>query len=94
MTRGYIAVVVGAPDIDHTVIAAFEFVHVVGDVGGEIGRLAIVAYHDAIFFVTEVGGAEPQCALVLVDVAAVFQTFNGSSTEPLSVSERSENHSS
>jgi len=56
-------------------------------------RLAVVAHDDAIFFVTVIGGAEPQCTVFLVDVAAGPQAFDGTRDRAVVVSERSENHS-
>jgi hypothetical protein len=72
-----VAVVVGAPDVDHLVEAALELVEVVGDVGGEIGIEAVVALHDAVLLVAEGGGLEPSGAVLEVDVAGLFQLLDG-----------------
>ncbi len=56
----HIAVVIGAPDIDHAVEAALQLVHVVGDVVREIGLLAVVAHQHPVFLVAIVGGTEPE----------------------------------
>ena len=67
------ALVVGAPDVDHAVEAAqHELVEVVGDVGREVGRLAAAA-HDHVVLVVAGGGGEPDRPLFLHDVAAIAQ---------------------
>jgi hypothetical protein len=58
----HVAVVVGAPDVDDALEAALELVHVIGDVGGEVGGLAVLAHHDAVLLVAEGGRAEPERA--------------------------------
>ena len=66
-----VAVMVGAEHVDQPVEAALELVPVVGDVGGEVGRLAVGADQDPVLVVAELGGAQPERALVAVDVAAL-----------------------
>ncbi len=56
---GYITVVIGPPNINHPVKAAFEFFQVVGDVGCEIGGLAVFPAHHPILFIAEGAGAKP-----------------------------------
>ena len=68
--RADVAVVVGAEHVDQAVEAALELVAVVGDVGGEVGRLAVGADQDPVLVVAELGRAQPGRALALVDVAA------------------------
>ena len=68
--RGDVAVVVGAEHVDQALEAALELVPVVGDVGGEVGRLAVGADQDPVLVVAEVGRAQPERALALVGVAA------------------------
>jgi hypothetical protein len=70
-------VVVGAPDVDHPVEAALELVHVIGDVGGEVGRLAVLAHHHPVLLVAEGGGAEPQGARPVVELAGLAQALDG-----------------
>ena len=74
---GDIAVVVRAPDIQHAREAALEFVDVVGDVGGEISVDAVLAAHHAILFVAEGRGAEPEGAVLLVEMAVFPHLFDG-----------------
>ncbi len=57
---------VGAPDIDDAVIAALQFVHVIGDIGGEVGMLAVFTDYDPILLVTEVTGTEPPGAALFI----------------------------
>ncbi len=54
-----VAMVIGAPDVDDPVESAVEFVQVIGDVGSEVGVLAVFTLHDAILLVAVVGGTEP-----------------------------------
>ena len=55
----HVAVVVRAPDVDQQLVAALALVEVIGDVGGEIGLLAIGAHHHPILVIAELGGLEP-----------------------------------
>ncbi len=73
----HIAVMVGAPDVDDTRITALQLVHVVGDVGSEVGLLAVFAHHHPVLLITEFGGAKPERALLLVDVAAGLEALDG-----------------
>ena len=63
------AVVVGAPDVDEVVEAAAELLGDVADVGGEVRRPAVGAVDDPVLVVAEGRRAEPQRAVLLVDVA-------------------------
>jgi len=49
--------------------AALALVEVVGDVGGEVGLDAVLADHDAVLVVAELGGAEPGGAVLDVEPA-------------------------
>ena len=60
----HVAVVVGAEHVDQPAEAALQLVPVVGDVGGEVGRLAVGADQDPVLVVAEVGGAQPEGAVV------------------------------
>ena len=64
-----VAVVVGAEHVDQQVVAAPGLVEVVGDVGGEVGGVAVAADQHAVLVVAVGGGAEPDRALGLVGVA-------------------------
>lgn len=57
---------VRAPDIDHLFVTALEFIQVISDVGCEIGKLAIFPLHHPVFLVAEIGGTEPDRAILLV----------------------------
>src|SRR3954470_9082571 len=57
-----------APHIDDASKAALELVEVVCDVGSEVCELAVLATHDAVFFISESGGAKPRGAVFLVKV--------------------------
>ena len=68
--------VVRAPDVDEVVETAAELLGHVPDVGGEIGRLAVRAEDHPILVVAEIGRAEPDRAVLLVDVAAFAQPLD------------------
>ena len=64
--------VVGAPNVDD-VVDALELVPVIGNVGGEVGVLAVGLDQDAVLVVAQVGGAEPQGAVLGVEVAHLVE---------------------
>ena len=55
--------VVGAPDVEDEV-DALELVPVVGDVGGEVGIVAVGLLDDTVLVVAELGRLEPQGAVI------------------------------
>ena len=67
-----VAVVVGAPDVDD-VVDALELIPVIGDVGGEVGVLAVGLDQNAVLVIAQVGGAEPQGAVLGVEVAHLVE---------------------
>ena len=44
-------------------------VQVVREIAGDVGRLAVALDHDAVLVVAKIAGAQPGCAVLLVDVA-------------------------
>ncbi len=67
------AVVVGAPDVDHPVEAALsELVVVVGDVGGKVGGHPVGAHQHVVFFGAVLGGFIPDGAFFFVGETALF----------------------
>ncbi len=64
---------VGAEDGDQQLEAALALVEVIGDVGGEVGLLAVGAHHDAVFLVAEGSRAEPGGAVLLEGMAVGAQ---------------------
>ena len=64
--------VVGAPDVDD-VVDALELIPVIGNVGGEVGVLAIGLDQNAVLVIAQVGGAEPQGAVLGVEVAHLVE---------------------
>ena len=70
---GHVAVVVGAEDVDQLLGAPLELVAVVGDVGGEVGRLAVRADQHPVLVVAELGRPQPDRALALVYVPALAE---------------------
>ncbi|MNS90914.1 hypothetical protein D3C72_1249860 [compost metagenome] len=71
------AVVVAALDIDGLHEAALPFHQVIRDIRHEIRVGAVRLAHDAVLVVAEVGGAQPQRAILLVGVAGLDQGFDG-----------------
>ena len=74
---GNVAVMVGAEHVDAEVETTLPLVEVVGEIGGDVGRLAVALDHDAVLVVTKLGGAQPCCAVLLVDVAGLAQPCDG-----------------
>ena len=72
-----VAVVVGPEQVDGAVGAALALVQVVGEVGGEVGGVAVRLDEDAVLVVPEVGGAQPGGAVALLDDAALAQAGDG-----------------
>ena len=64
--------VVSAPDVDD-VVDALELVPVIGDVGSEVGVLAVGLDQDAVLVVAQIGGTEPQGAVLGVEVAHLVE---------------------
>src|SRR5262249_50038911 len=67
----------GAEHVDAQVEAAVPLVQVVGDVRGDVGRLAVALDHDAVLVVTKSAGAQPGCAVLFVDVVRPAQPGDG-----------------
>ena len=74
---GDVAVVVGAEHVDAQVESALALVEVVGDIGGHVGGLAVALDDDAVLVVAKVGGAQPDCAVLLVDAAGLAKFGDG-----------------
>ena len=69
-----VALMVGAPDVDHAVEAAHEeLVVVVGDVRREVGGVAGRAHEDVVLVLAEGAAREPDGALFLRHVAPLAQ---------------------
>ena len=64
--------VVGTPDVDD-VVDALELIPVIGNVGGEVGVLAIGLDQNAVLVIAQVGGAEPQGAVLGVEIAHLVE---------------------
>jgi hypothetical protein len=69
-------VVVGAPDIDQVVEAAAELFGDIADVRSEVRRLPVGPIDHTILVVAEVGRAEPDRAVLLVDVAMLAESLD------------------
>ena len=61
--------VVGAPDIDHRFKAAAEFVVMIGNVRGKIGRDPVVANNHPVLVVAKIGAAQPERTILVIGVA-------------------------
>ena len=76
---GDVALVIGAQNVDDQVqFALFEFVAVVGDVGGQVGRFAGALHQHVLAVITLIAVDEPDRPLALGDVAAIAQPVDGS----------------
>ena len=72
-----VAVVVGAEHDEAAVEAALPLVEVVGEVAGEVGRLAVGPDDDPVLVVAELLGGEPEGAVGLVGVAQLGEPLDG-----------------
>ncbi len=72
----HVAVMVGAPDVDHEVEAAVVLVGVVRDVRREVRVAAVGLLEHAVLVVAEVGGAEPERTFMLEEVAGLAQPLD------------------
>ena len=71
------AVVVRALDVDHFAKAALPLGQVVSHIGHKVGVAAVAFFHDAVFVVAVVGGAQPQGAVFLKSFARCHQGAYG-----------------
>jgi len=69
--------VVSAPYIDHNVEALRELFPVVGNIGCEISGDPVAPDNYPVLVVTEVGCAEPECALILIKQALFTHVRDG-----------------
>ena len=69
--------VVGAPQVDYTVKAAFKFIAVVGNIGCKVGRHAVIADNHAVFIVAVLGSFQPQSAVFFIHITALGQQIAG-----------------
>ena len=72
---------VGPPDVDDLVEAAFELVQMVGNVGGEISVEAVLALDDAVLLVAERRRAEPAGAVLDIEMAFLRQQVDAAGNE-------------
>ena len=71
------ALVVGSPDIDDAIVATLQkLVVMVGDVRGEVGRLATTSNQNVVLVLAQAGGHEPGSALPLGKVALLAQKLH------------------
>ena len=54
-----VAMVIGAPDVDQQIISALQLVPMIGDIGSQVGVLAVLLLDDAVFLVPKVRRPEP-----------------------------------
>ena len=64
---------IGAPNVDQFPKMALELIPMVGDVGGEVGELAVAFDHRAVFVVAELGRSIPFGAVLRIEQAARAQ---------------------
>jgi hypothetical protein len=57
---------IGAENIDHQIIAAFELGHVVCDIRKAVRRFSGGFYYDAIRFIAKLGKFQPCCPFLFI----------------------------
>ena len=65
--------VIRAPDVDEQIVSAPQLILVVGDIGSQVGVLAVLFLHDTILLVTERRGSEPPGTFLLKQEMFRFQ---------------------
>ena len=65
--------VVGAEHVDAQIETALALVQVIGEIARDVSVLAVALDHDAVLVVAKSTGAQPGCAVLLVDVAVLAQ---------------------
>ena len=68
-----VAVMICPPDVDEMREAALQLVPMVGDVRCKVRRHAVVTYDDAILVVTVIRRAQPQGAVLVVDLSLLLE---------------------
>ncbi|OIQ71401.1 hypothetical protein GALL_469800 [mine drainage metagenome] len=71
------AMVIRTLDVDRAMKAALPLGDVIGHVGQEIGVAAVGLAHHPVFVVAEVGGAQPERAVLLIRVAGCDEALDG-----------------
>ena len=69
----YVAVMIGAPYIDHRIEATFDLVEMVRDIGCKIRVLSVFAPQHAVFFVAECARAKPRGAILDVQSSCIIE---------------------
>lgn len=72
----HVAMVVRPEQVDLLLEAALPLREVVGGVGGEVGRLTVGLEQHAILVIAEVGGAQPDGAVAVLDMALAAQRLH------------------
>lgn len=67
---------IGVLDVDDFVEIMFEFVQVIGDVGGEIGIQVVFVLDDVVFFVVEGSGFELVGVVLYVQMVVFFEQID------------------
>ena len=74
---GRVAMMVGAQHVDQQVEPALELVPVVGDVGSEVGGLAVGPDQDPVLVVAEVSAPQPERFVAAIAVALLLELGQG-----------------
>ncbi len=64
---------IGAQHVDETREPPLALLQMIGDIGREVGLLAVLAHHHAILLVAELGGAEPERAVAPLQPSTRFK---------------------
>ncbi len=74
---GYIAMVIGPPNIDNAGEPAIELIQMIGDIRGEIRGLAILTAYDTILGIAERRGSKPQGPIGLIETTRGLEPTDG-----------------
>ena len=69
--------VVSAKHVDAAVEPAATLVYVIGEVAGDVGRLAIALDDHAVAVIAKLARTQPGCTVSFEDVAKLAQSSNG-----------------
>ena len=70
---GNVAVMIGAPKVDDAVKATLEFILMIGNIGGKIGRYPVVTNDYTVLIISEISGTEPEGTALFVDIALLLE---------------------
>src|SRR5207344_2097666 len=78
-----VSVMIGTQHIHHPIETALHFVQMVGDIGREVGVVAVFTLHDAVLFVTEVRASEPARSVLQIYMPTLLESRDRSFDEAI-----------